>query len=180
MHSVSYYPERFSNIPSGRSWWLKIWTGSDENKAIAHAVGNSIHSQTLTPFYIPPNSAAPSSPESEYTLGFYLGIYVAFSVASAIIGTWRYYYIYTGAIRASRVLFDRLCFTILRTPLRWMDTVPLGRILNRFTADFNVVDSRLSNDFSFGMNNVFRLLGVIVAGFVRLLYCLLFGCLTGS
>ena len=47
-----------------------------------------------------------------------------------------------------------------------MDTVPLGRILNRFTADFNVVDARLSNDFSFGMNNAFRLIGVIVAGFV--------------
>lgn len=47
-----------------------------------------------------------------------------------------------------------------------MDTVPLGRILNRFTADFNVVDARLSNDFSFGANNIFRLLGVIVAGLV--------------
>jgi ABC-type multidrug transport system fused ATPase/permease subunit len=112
------------------------------------------------------NSTAPSNSEPGYTLGFYLGIYVTFSVASAILGTFRYYYIYTGSIRASRVLFDKLCFTILRTPLRWMDTVPLGRILNRFTADFNVVDARLSNDLSFGMNNIFRLIGVIVAGFV--------------
>lgn len=133
---------------------------------MAHAVGYSLHSQTLTSFYVSSNSTAPSNPEPEYTLSFYLGIYVAFSVASAIIGTFRYYYVYTGSIRASRVLFDKLCFTILRTPLRWMDTVPLGRILNRFTADFNVVDARLSNDFSFGMNNIFRLLGVIVAGFV--------------
>jgi len=47
-----------------------------------------------------------------------------------------------------------------------MDTVPLGRILNRFTADFNVVDSRLCNDMSFGANNMFRLVGVVVAGSV--------------
>jgi hypothetical protein len=47
-----------------------------------------------------------------------------------------------------------------------MDTVPLGRILNRFTADFNVVDGRLANDISFGAYNFFRLLGVIVAGCV--------------
>jgi hypothetical protein len=45
-----------------------------------------------------------------------------------------------------------------------MDTVPLGRILNRFTADFNVVDSRLCNDMSFGAGNMFRLVGVIIAG----------------
>ena len=152
--------------PLGKSWWLKIWTGNDEKQAMAHAVGYSLHSQTLTSFYVSSNSTAPSTPEPEYTLGFYLGIYVAFSVITAILGTARYFYVYTGSIRASRILFDKLCFTILRTPLRWMDTVPLGRILNRFTADFNVVDARLSNDFSFGMNNIFRLLGVIVAGLV--------------
>jgi hypothetical protein len=45
-----------------------------------------------------------------------------------------------------------------------MDTVPLGRILNRFTADFNVVDSRLCSDMSFGANNIFRVVGVVVAG----------------
>jgi ABC-type multidrug transport system fused ATPase/permease subunit len=46
-----------------------------------------------------------------------------------------------------------------------MDTVPLGRILNRFTADFTVVDARLANDIAFGAHNVFRLIGVIVAGY---------------
>jgi len=45
-----------------------------------------------------------------------------------------------------------------------MDTVPLGRILNRFTADFNIVDARLSTDIAFGLNNLFRLIGVVVAG----------------
>jgi ABC-type multidrug transport system fused ATPase/permease subunit len=62
-------------------------------------------------------------------------------------------------------MFDKLSFTVLRTPLRWMDTVPLGRILNRFTADFNVVDARLSTDVAFGAGNVFRLLGVVIAGY---------------
>jgi ABC-type multidrug transport system fused ATPase/permease subunit len=61
-------------------------------------------------------------------------------------------------------MFDRLSFTILRTPTRWLDAVPLGRILNRFTADFNVVDTRLSSDVGMGANNLFRLMGVVVAG----------------
>jgi len=47
-----------------------------------------------------------------------------------------------------------------------MDTVPLGRILNRFTADFNIIDSRISNDIAFGASNFFRVIGVVVAGSV--------------
>lgn len=155
-----------TNNTLGRSWWLKIWTGNDEKQAMTHAVGYSIHSQTLSSFYISPNSTTPPNLQPAYSLSFYLGVYIAFSAVASILGTWRYFWVYTGSIRASRTLFDKLCFTILRTPLRWMDTVPLGRILNRFTADFNVVDARLSNDFSFGANNVFRLIGVVIAGFV--------------
>jgi ABC-type multidrug transport system fused ATPase/permease subunit len=131
---------------------------------MAHALGYSIHSQTL----LSPNTTMKALEEhSARPLSFYLSIYVAFSAAISIGGTAKYFYVYTGSIRASRILFDNLCFTILRTPLRWMDTVPLGRILNRFTADFNIVDSRLANDFSFGANNIFRLMGVIVAGYVH-------------
>jgi ABC-type multidrug transport system fused ATPase/permease subunit len=107
---------------------------------------------------------ASSATSSSHSLSYYLSVYIVLAVISALLGTARYFYIYTGSIRASRRLFDDLCFTILRTPLRWMDTVPLGRILNRFTADFNIVDSRLANDIGFGGNNFFRLIGVVVAG----------------
>jgi ABC-type multidrug transport system fused ATPase/permease subunit len=116
----------------------------------------------LSPFQ-PNTTLAITGAPSEH-LRYYLGIYVALSIGTIFIGLFRYFFIYTGSIRASRRMFDSLSFTILRTPLRWMDTVPLGRILNRFTADFNIVDSRLANDVGFGANNLFRLIGVIVAG----------------
>lgn len=51
-----------------------------------------------------------------------------------------------GSLRASRILFEKLTHAILRAPLRWLDTVPVGRIVNRFTADFVVVDSKMGND----------------------------------
>lgn len=54
-----------------------------------------------------------------------------------------------------------------------MDTVPLGRILSRFTTDFNVIDSRISNDIANGGNNLFRLLGIIVAGIIVSPYVLI-------
>lgn len=100
-------------------------------------------------------------------LPYYLGIYVALSTVAPLVGVVRYFWIFCGSIRASRTLFDSLAYTILRTPLRWMDTVPLGRILNRFTADFNIIDSRISNDVAFGAYSFFRVLGVVVAGYVQ-------------
>lgn len=99
------------------------------------------------------------------TVVFYLGIYVALSVVYSLIGTFKYFYIYLGSIRASRKLFAKLNFTILRTPIRWLDTVPLGRILNRYTADFNIIDSQLANSVGFGANSFLGLLAVVVAGF---------------
>lgn len=114
--------------------------------------------------YLTSANATSAIPSAENNLVYYLGIYVAISVIAAVLGTARYFYIYTGSIRASRKLFDKLSFTILRTPLRWIDTVPLGRILNRFTADFNVLDGRLANDIAGASNNFFRVIGVIVAG----------------
>jgi ABC-type multidrug transport system fused ATPase/permease subunit len=152
-------------IFSGRSWWLKLWTGNGiSTEGISHTLSYSLHVQSFSTFSTTNTTrTAPAADDSD-RLSYYLGIYVMFSALVAILGTIRYFYIFTGSIRASRKLFDKLSYTILRTPLRWMDTVPLGRILNRFTADFNVVDSRLANNIAFGAHNVFRLIGVVVAG----------------
>lgn len=100
----------------------------------------------------------------ENNVVYYLSVYVGLAAISAFIGTYKYFYIYLGSIRASRSLFAKLNFVVLRAPLRWLDTVPLGRILNRFTADFHIIDSQLANSLSFGGGSFISLLGVIVAG----------------
>lgn len=146
---------------TGRSWWLKVWTSDSEKE---DSVVNSFFLQTPTSFYASSKPTVFSNPESEYTLKFYLEIYVALSIGLAIISTFRWFYLYQGSIRASRTLFDNLCATVIRTPLRWTDTVPLGRILNRFTADFEVIDARLANNVSGGVADFFQIIGVIIAG----------------
>ena len=95
---------------------------------------------------------------------FYLGIYVLLSVLTCVAGTMRYALLLLAAIRSSRNLFQKLTFAVLRAPLRWLDTVPVGRILNRFTSDFNMIDSKLPYDFGFMMYNVLQVVGVIAAG----------------
>lgn len=147
----------------GRSWWLKVWTERNEEKA-AHLLSTHLMINNL---YMSHNSSPYSHQmmgERDPDLWFYLGIYVAISFGTALIGTLTFFYIFCGSIKASRDLFTKMLYTVLRAPLRWHDTVPLGRILNRFTADFNIVDSRLANDLSFGVSTLLRLVGVIIAG----------------
>ncbi|KAL8825332.1 MAG: hypothetical protein Q9191_004481 [Dirinaria sp. TL-2023a] len=108
------------------------------------------------------------------TLAFYLGIYVGISVAICVFGVLRYFFVYMGSLNASRHLFEKLSYTVLRAPLRWLDTVPVGRILNRFTADFVVVDSRLGKDLGFLLYHLVQLIGIIVAGIFVSPFMLLF------
>jgi len=72
--------------------------------------------------------------------------------------------VFVASIRASKDLFEQLLHAVLRAPLRWLDTVPVGRVLNRFTSDFNMIDSKISMDLGFMLNNAMQVLEVIIAG----------------
>lgn len=182
----------------GRSWWLRIWTGSYEEESVNafhvnaskdHGYAYALSLQQAVDVH--PHAHVPASAQTaagNHELSYYLGIYVALAFSTAAVATFKFYYTYTGSIRASRELFAKLNFVVLRAPLRWLDTVPVGRILNRFTADFHIIDSQLANSISFGGSSLLQLIGVIVASlfvspylvlfaFVLLLACLRFALL---
>lgn len=48
-----------------------------------------------------------------------------------------------GCLRAARDLHNKLLNNVLRLPMAFFDTTPLGRILNRFSKDVDVVDNVL-------------------------------------
>ncbi|KAI1259517.1 P-loop containing nucleoside triphosphate hydrolase protein [Xylariaceae sp. FL1019] len=148
----------------GRSWWLRVWTGSYEESEVhnttqiqpfsyPYALQQTTLSHIMKPLYMAP----------EHGINYYLSIYVVLSVVASLLGTMRWYYTFRGSLRASRELFARINFVVLRAPLRWLDTVPVGRILNRFTADFHSVDTHLAYTVAFSANSFLNLFGVIVA-----------------
>ncbi|KAI5927245.1 P-loop containing nucleoside triphosphate hydrolase protein [Camillea tinctor] len=150
----------------GRSWWLKIWTGSYEEgstsmriqaEAQAYKYQLALQQSTMHTMMRPVI-------EPKFSLEFYLSIYVFLAVFTSLLSTSRWYYVFHGSIRASRQLFAKLNFVVLRAPLRWLDTVPVGRILNRFTSDFHSVDTHMAYSLAFGASAFLNLLGVVVAG----------------
>ncbi|KAL4986721.1 P-loop containing nucleoside triphosphate hydrolase protein [Aspergillus falconensis] len=128
----------FMALLVGRSWWVSVWTANSTKEAEPTASGHD--------------------------LMFYLTIYIAISLAACLIGTLRCLALALAFISSSRAFFNDLLATILRAPLRWLDTVPLGRILNRFTSDIYLLDWRLGYDIGHVVYKVLELLGILVAG----------------
>jgi ABC-type multidrug transport system fused ATPase/permease subunit len=60
----------------------------------------------------------------------YLGIYLLISIIAALSTALKTIGVLSASIRASRKLFEDVTYNFLRAPLRWLDTVPIGRILN--------------------------------------------------
>ena len=53
-----------------------------------------------------------------------------------------------GCWRSSRILHEQLLYTVLRAPMAFFDTTPLGRIINRFSTDVDKVSIKATtNDY---------------------------------
>ncbi|GAB1210281.1 hypothetical protein APSETT445_009072, partial [Aspergillus pseudonomiae] len=120
------------------NWWLRTWSSK--------GTGPSEQS-TIDP-----------------SLKFYLAIYIAIAACEWIMGSLQVCFVFLATLQASESLFQECLQAVLRAPLRWLDTVPLGQILNRFSADFNQVDSRLCADLTLMLNTGMVCVSIVVAG----------------
>lgn len=99
-------------------------------------------------------------------LRYYLTVYLALSAFASLSMAVKTLAVLRSSIRASRRLFERVTFNVLRAPLRWLDTEPTGRVLNRFASDFALVDSRLAGDFNWSAHGVLSVVVIVCAALV--------------
>ena len=154
------------SIVMGRSWFVGVWTKSYKTESL------DIQQLLRQPVALSSNYGSTEAPSHD--LSYYLGVYFGLSFIICISGTLRYFLVYMRAIRASKELFEKLTYVVLRAPLRWLDTTPVGRILNRFTADFAAIDSRLGSDLGFLIYEMVVLVSIIIAGLFVSFWMLLF------
>lgn len=91
---------------------------------------------------------------------FYLAIYALIGWSSTIFAMIQTLVLWVYcAIRSARVLHAEMLETIVRSPMSFFDTTPLGRILNRFSKDQHTVDEVLPRTF----NGYFRVLFSVIS-----------------
>ncbi|KAK8442051.1 hypothetical protein ACI3LY_001821 [Candidozyma auris] len=75
---------------------------------------------------------------------FYLTLYAATGIFGGGIKIINSFILWTFcAIHSSRYFHDRMANSILRAPMSFFDTTPVGRILNRFSDDIAVLDDQI-------------------------------------
>lgn len=71
-----------------------------------------------------------------------LGVYGALGLSQAIFLLIGAFVVFAfGCIKASRLLHADILINILKSPMSFFDTTPLGRIMNRFSKDVDAVDT---------------------------------------
>uniref|UniRef100_A0A8C1T3K2 ATP-binding cassette sub-family C member 5 n=1 Tax=Cyprinus carpio TaxID=7962 RepID=A0A8C1T3K2_CYPCA len=85
---------------------------------------------------------------------YYSRVYVLSMGAALFLKTVRGLVFVKCTVRAASVLHDKLFKTLLLSPMRFFDTTPLGRILNRFSRDMDEVDVRLAMQAEMLLQNV--------------------------
>lgn len=115
---------------------LSTFFGYVISQAFSVACNTWLSNWSMDPDLMEPNP-------DEHTRNVYLGIY-------GLLGMLQVIFIFLGAltmaygtIRSSRSLHYDMLSNILKSPMSFFDTTPVGRIVNRFSKDVDVVDNTL-------------------------------------
>lgn len=102
-----------------------------------------------------------SVPCLRHPVSFYLGIYSLFGVLQSVHTLLGAIFLAIGSIRASRIFHRRMLKTVLRAPMSFFDTTPLGRIVNRFSKDMYMIDEMIPESVFWCLFCFFLILGII-------------------
>jgi ABC-type multidrug transport system fused ATPase/permease subunit len=80
------------------------------------------------------------NPMSDSETSFYIGIYALFGILGIVGIGFRGIFLAKHRLGASVKLHDGLTDSILHAPIAFFDVTPIGRVLNRFSADMDKLD----------------------------------------
>ena len=109
----------------GTEWWIAAWT---------HGYSQPTYAFGIT---FPPQL---DGIQAQYG---YLLVYAILLVLAFICAFARTIWIVRGGIRCSKNLYEEMTHYVLHAPMSFFETTPMGRLLNRFTYDAEILDVTL-------------------------------------
>ena len=96
------------------------------------------------------------------SLGEYMATYACLTVSQGITLYIQAVHIKSAAAHASRTMFQQAIHRVLRAPVAFFDTTPLGRLTNRFSQDVQVTDTEVGDSLRMFLFGAGQLLGIMV------------------
>ncbi|XP_035215523.1 multidrug resistance-associated protein 1-like isoform X2 [Stegodyphus dumicola] len=91
-----------------------------------------------------------------------IGVYGALGLAGGLCILLATFVLAAAATKASIRLHQDMLWSIMRSPMFFFDTTPLGRILNRFGKDINTVDTSIPAKFNSSITVILAIIGSLV------------------
>ncbi|XP_064639147.1 ATP-binding cassette sub-family C member 4-like isoform X1 [Lineus longissimus] len=140
-------------------WWLSYWAVKEEQRHAAQ----QLHDNLTFSGYNQTNITVPYVDTNEY-----IYIFSGIILAVFVFGILRALLIYNVCVNSARTLHNNMFDKILRAPVFFFDTNPIGRILNVFSKDMGLMDEFLPSTLSDFLQCFLLGLGIIlVAGIVN-------------
>ncbi|XP_016548338.2 ABC transporter C family member 2 isoform X2 [Capsicum annuum] len=102
------------------------------------------------------------SSSTRYSAGFYNLIYSLLSLGQVMVTLMNSFWLITSSLYAAKRLHDAMLGSILRAPMVFFHTNPLGRIINRFAKDLGDIDRNVAPFVSMFLGQVFQLISTFV------------------
>ncbi|XP_059439550.1 ABC transporter C family member 2-like [Corylus avellana] len=98
----------------------------------------------------------------KYSAGYYNLIYAALSSGQVLVTLVNSYWLITSSLNAARRLHEAMLKAILRAPMVFFHTNPLGRIINRFAKDLGDIDRSVAPFVNMFLGQVSQLLSTFI------------------
>jgi ABC-type multidrug transport system fused ATPase/permease subunit len=162
----------------GQDYWIKVWSSAytavkdampEAAKVMTmHTVSRAseLHSYaSVSIAALMPSSVLNFATEIKnepVNVGYYLGIYFLIGMGSLILTTLRSLVLFMGSLKASRKIHSKLLDRILSATVRFYDTTPLGRVVNRFSSDLETIDQAIAPSLSFLLYSIIATIYVVI------------------
>ncbi|KJE98072.1 multidrug resistance-associated protein 3, variant [Capsaspora owczarzaki ATCC 30864] len=118
----------------GSNLWLSHWSDSSDEDPVATSNDNP----------------------------YYLGIYAALGIGNAITVFFATFVQALSSIHASEMMHQSMLYRVLRSPMAFFDTTPMGRIVNRFSKDVYILDETIPSSLRSFLGMIFRVASIVI------------------
>ncbi|KAK4493262.1 hypothetical protein RD792_017859, partial [Penstemon davidsonii] len=102
------------------------------------------------------------STSKSYHPGFYILVYAILSFGQVLVTLTNSFWLITSSLNAAKRIHDSMLNSILRAPMVFFHTNPIGRVINRFAKDLGDIDRNVANPINMFLSQLWQLLSTFM------------------